>query len=99
MKRTADDLHGHRVCRFDTQISTRAITFGDYYSYKTGLNVEFEFDESVAERCDRESDSGQGACTRELIAHSFFHFKRTAVRLPLLFPFTLPGSPGRLGSV
>jgi hypothetical protein len=31
-----------------TQILTRAFTGGDMYSFKTGLNVEFEFDESTA---------------------------------------------------
>ena len=32
-----------------TQLLTRAITFGEFYSFKTGLNVEFEFDESLAD--------------------------------------------------
>jgi hypothetical protein len=47
-----DDLvpQSGRGVPMTTQIVTRAFTGGDLYSYKTGLNVEFEFDESVAQQ-------------------------------------------------
>jgi hypothetical protein len=47
-----DDLvpQSGRGVPMTTQILTRAFTGGDLYSYKTGLNVEFEFDESVAQQ-------------------------------------------------
>jgi hypothetical protein len=78
-----------------TSILTRAITFGDHYSFKTGLNVEFEFDESVA---------GEVLVKVILdkiphptpIAVAFSSLSEPRLRLPVTLPFTLPLSPDLL---
>jgi hypothetical protein len=82
---------------FGTQIVTRAITFGDTYSYKTGLNVEFEFDESVAEEVlvkvllDKIPHGDPLA-----IAFSSLSSPRLRIGSSLHLPFTLPVSPDLL---
>jgi hypothetical protein len=78
-----------------TQIVTRAITFGDHYSFKTGLNVEFEFDESVAGEVlvkvilDKVPHP-------DPIAVAFSSLSQSRLRLPLTLPFHLPPSPDLL---
>lgn len=78
-----------------TSILTRAITFGDMYSFKTGLSVEFEFDESVAAGVtvqvvlDKIPHSS-------LIAFPFQSISESRLRLPFHLPSTLPGSPDLL---
>jgi hypothetical protein len=78
-----------------TQITTRAITFGDEYSYKTGLNVEFEFDESVADAVIVKVILDK-VFQRELLAIPFTSLSESRLRLPLTIPFTLPSSPDLL---
>jgi hypothetical protein len=84
-----------------TTILTRAFTGGDMYSFKTGLNVEFEFDESVAEKVlikvvlDKVTvrDPVTGS---DLIAEPFDTLSEPRLRLPVTLPFTLPASPSLL---
>jgi hypothetical protein len=84
-----------------TSILTRAITGGDMYSYKTGLNVEFEFDESVADEVfikvilDKvtKHDPATGSDT---IAVPFSSLSEPRLRLPFTLPARLPESPGML---
>jgi hypothetical protein len=88
-----------------TTILTRAFTGGDMYSFKTGLNVEFEFDESVAERVlikvilDKVTvrDPTTGS---DLIAEPFDTLSERRLRLGVpadtTLPFRLPASPSLL---
>jgi hypothetical protein len=88
-----------------TTILTRAFTGGDMYSFKTGLNVEFEFDESVAEKVlikvilDKVtvSDPTTGS---DLIAAPFDTLSERRLRLGVpadtTLPFRLPASPSLL---
>jgi hypothetical protein len=85
-----------------TTILTRAFTGGDMYAFKTGLNVEFEFDESVAAAVEikvvldkvvaRDPTTGS-----DLIAEPFDTLSEPRIRLPTPpLPFTLPASPSLL---
>jgi hypothetical protein len=78
-----------------TTIVTRAITFGDYYSFKTGLNVEFEFDESVAGAVLVKVVL-DGVPQDKPIAIAFDTLTESRLRLPFPVPFVLPLSPGLL---
>ena len=78
-----------------TQVRTRAITFGDFYSYKTGLNVEFEFDESVADEVFVQVIL-DGVIQRNLIELTFSSLSSPQLRIPFTIPATLPASPGLL---
>jgi hypothetical protein len=80
-----------------TTIVTRAITFGDYYSFKTGLSVEFEFDESVAANLlvkvilDGVEQTRIGP-----IAIPFQTLSEPRLRLPFRLPIVPPELPLRL---
>jgi hypothetical protein len=80
---------------FGTSILTRAITFGDPFMYKTGLNVEFEFDESVSPAVTIQVllDKVPQA---QLIAPPFSTLSAPSVRIPIVIPFTLGSSPSLL---
>jgi hypothetical protein len=75
-----------------TRILTRALTFNDPFSYKTGLHVEFEFDESITEFLTVQVilDKVPQAA---VIAAPFSTLSALPIRLPLLIPFILPASP------
>jgi hypothetical protein len=86
-----------------TTITTRAITFGDYYNFKTGLSVEFEFDESNAELVTVQvilDGVVQNVIppdpfpVRGLIADPFTTLTETRLRLPFTLPVVLPSTPG-----
>jgi hypothetical protein len=78
-----------------TIIITRAITFGDPFNFKTGLNAEFEFDESVA--TVNILAVKDGAVQPEAISGSPFSTLSTPrLKLPQVLPFTLPVLPGLL---
>jgi hypothetical protein len=80
---------------FQTQILTRAITFGDYYSFKSGLSVEFEFDESVADNVTIQVILDK-VPHQTLLADPFQSISEPRLRLPFTIPVTLPASPGLL---
>jgi hypothetical protein len=90
--------YGHPI---KTSILTRAFTGGDFYSFKTGLNVELEFDESVAEAVtvrvflDKIEDTRHGPLT--VLPFSTLTEQRLRLPVPggppLTLPFTLPSSP------
>ena len=81
-----------------TEILTRAFTGGDFYSYKTGINVEFEFEESVCAEVmikvylDRVLATDP-TTNSDLIAPPFSTLSEPRRRLPIPLPFTLPASP------
>ena len=81
-----------------TEILTRAFTGGDFYSYKTGINVEFEFEESVCSEVmikvylDRVLATDP-TTNSDLIAPPFSTLSEPRRRLPIPLPFTLPASP------
>jgi hypothetical protein len=90
-----------------TQITTRAITFGDQYSFKTGLSVEFEFDESVADHVvvqvilDKVPQSELIAFSLANPTGTFLTLSESRLRLPFTLPadgsgVRLPASPGLL---
>ena len=75
-----------------------AFTGGDLYSYKTGLNVEFEFDESVCAEVMIKVYLDKVLATdpttnSDLIAPPFSTLSEPRRRLPIPLPFTLPASP------
>jgi hypothetical protein len=92
---------------YTTSILTRAMTFGDLYVFKTGLNVEFEFDESNADNVTvqvildkvpaRDPITGS-----DVIALPFDTISKTRLILGAsgpngtTLPFTFPASPGLL---
>jgi hypothetical protein len=78
-----------------TQILTRAITLGDFFSYKTGLNVEFEFDESVAEEVTVKVLLDKVPST-QLLDDPFSSLSLTRLRLPIQIPFVLNMAPDLL---
>ena len=82
-----------------TTIVTRAFTGGDFYSYKTGLNVEFEFDESVSHAVTVQvilDMIPQTFPLRGLLAPPFDTISEPRLKLPFILPKTLPASPGLL---
>jgi hypothetical protein len=88
-----DETYQDNDVDIPTQILTRAITFGDPFSYKTGLNVEFEFDESVASLLSVQVILDQLPQV-PLIAAPFTTLSQPRIILPVTIPFTLPTSPG-----
>jgi hypothetical protein len=78
-----------------TKLHTRAITFGDPFSFKTGLNVEFEFDESMTAKLTVQVilDKVPHA---SLIARPFTTLSAPQQTIPITIPFTLGDSPGLL---
>ena len=96
---TTYEDYGHAI---RTEIVTRAFTFNDFYSFKTGLSIEFEFDESVAEAVTVRvflDKIEQTFPLRGLLAPPFTTLTELRVRLPvpggtpLTLPFTLPTTP------
>jgi hypothetical protein len=86
-----------------TQILTRAFTGGDAYSFKTGFNVEFEFDESVADTVTIQIILDK-VPHPTLIADPFSTLSEPRLRLPFPIPAPpnatrLPASPGMLRKV
>jgi hypothetical protein len=78
-----------------TSILTRAITFGDPFSYKTGLSAEFEFDESIAASVLIQvilDKVPQGTP----VAPPISTLSAPQLRLPVVVPFTLSGTPSLL---
>jgi hypothetical protein len=91
------DTYGGVAHQYITQIVTRAITFGDYYNFKTGLSVEFEFDESNADQVTVYvvlDGVVQNVPGRDLLAPPFSTLTETRLRLPFTLPVVLPNSPG-----
>lgn len=92
------DTYGGVEHPFITSIWTRAITFGDYYNFKTGLSVEFEFDESNAEQVTvyvvLDGVVQNFPPLRGLLAPPFSTLTETRLRLPFTLPVVLPNSPG-----
>ena len=86
-----------------TSILTRAITFGDMYSFKTGLSVEFEFDESVADNVTVQVILDK-VPHPILLAAPFQSISESRLTLPFRlplpgdpdYPLVLPDSPGLL---
>ncbi len=76
-----------------TEITTRAITFGDPFNFKTGFNVEFEFDESVAVVNILVVLDGEFQ-PRPLGGQTFSTLSSPRLRLPQVLPFTLTDAPG-----
>jgi hypothetical protein len=93
---TYNDYEGSSVSiPIMTQIVTRAITLGDFYSYKTGLNVELEFDESEAEAVVVKVILDKVPST-QLLEIAFSSLSQNKIRLPVRIPFVLNMSPDLL---
>jgi hypothetical protein len=94
------DSNGENGFPIHTQILTRAFTGGDAYSFKTGLNVEIEFDESVAVLVLIQVVIDKAKHPTPLAA-PFLTLSEPRLRLPFTIPAppnarVLPASPGIL---
>jgi hypothetical protein len=71
-----------------TSIRTRAYTLDDPFCPKTGMNVEFEFQDSVADvNIQAILDM---VASSDIVAPTFSTTSAAVIRLPIVIPFDLP---------